>query len=91
MEHIMNLEQQRMDILSQGAEHRRREVMHYQINIDNYRLALTEIEKNHKDDPDMAEFASNLRELLSSSLREQRKEQILLTVIEKQLEVKDVG
>lgn len=87
----MALEQERMDILSQAAEHRRREVMHYQINIDNYRLALAEIEESHKGDPDMAEFANNLRDLLSSSLREQRKEQIMLTVVEKQLEAKDVG
>lgn len=87
----MALEQERMDILSQAAEHRRREVMHYQINIDNYRLALVEIEEGHKGDPDMAEFANNLRDLLSSSLREQRKEQVMLKVIEKQLEAANVG
>ncbi len=87
----MTLEQERMDILLQGVEHRRREVMHYQINIDNYRLALAEIEQNHKDDADMAEFSNNLRDLLSSSLREQRKEQIMLTVIEKQVGVANVG
>ena len=87
----MALEQERMDILSQGAEHRRREIMHYQINIDNYLLALAEIEQNHTDDADMAEFANNLRDLLSSSLREQRKEQIMLTVIEKQVGVANVG
>ena len=79
----MNLEQERLDILTQAAEGREREVMHYQINIDNYERAIAEIEANH---PDMAEFADRLRELLASSRVEQAKERIMLKVIRDQLE-----
>jgi hypothetical protein len=87
----MNLEQERMNILSQAVETRRREIMHYQINIDNYEMAIAEIERNYGGNADMVEFAEHLKDLLASSVREQTKEQILLMVIEKQLEVADVG
>ena len=79
----MNLEQERLDILTQAAEGREREVMHYQINIDNYERAIAEIEANH---PDMGEFADRLRELLASSRVEQAKERVMLKVIRDQLE-----
>lgn len=79
----MNFEQERLDILTQAAEGREREVMHYQINIDNYTRAIAEIEANH---PDMGEFAGRLRELLASSIVEQAKERIMLKVIRDQLE-----
>jgi len=79
------LETERQAMLTEAATHREREVMHHQINIDNYRLALAEIAKNHADDADLAEFAARLEELLSSSIREQAKERIMLTVIRQQL------
>jgi hypothetical protein len=82
----MNLEQERIDILHASADGRERDVMHYQINIDNYRLAIAEIEANHADDAALTTFANNLRELLASSLVEQGKERILLKVIRSQLE-----
>ncbi len=72
-------------ILSDAAEGRRREVMVYQINIDNYRLAVEEIEANHAGDASLQEFAVQLRELLATNLVEQTKEKIMLTVIERQL------
>ena len=79
------LETERHTMLTEAATHREREVMHHQINIDNYRLALAEIAKNHADDADLAEFAVRLTELLSSSIREQAKERIMLTVMRQQL------
>lgn len=79
----MSLEQERIDLLTAAAEGREREVMHYQINIDNFTRAIAEIEANH---PEMEEFANNLRELLASSKLEQAKERILLKVIRDQLE-----
>lgn len=82
----MDIEQERRDMLSEAAQYREREVMHHQINIDNYRLAIAEVELNHADDLDLLEFASRLRELLSSSIREQTKESVLLKVIKSQLE-----
>lgn len=74
------------EILTAALEHREREVLHHQINIDNYRLALAEIAANYADDPHMAAFADRLRELLDSSLVEQRKEIIMRDVIKRQLE-----
>jgi len=79
----VNLEQERIELLTAAAEGREREVMHYQINIDNFTRAIAEIEANH---PEMEEFANNLRELLASSKLEQAKERILLKVIRDQLE-----
>lgn len=72
-------------ILKAAAAQREQEVMHYQINIDNYRLAIAEIEENHSDEQHMLDFASNLKELLTSSLQEQAKEKVLLKVIKSQL------
>ena len=84
---MTNLDEERTKILTDAYEHRQREVMHHQINIDNYKLALVEIAENHADNPAMAEFADRLRELLSSSLVEQAKEIIMRDVMAKQLEV----
>ena len=39
----VNLEEERLKILTDAYDHRKREVMHHQINIDNYQLALAEI------------------------------------------------
>lgn len=82
---MINLDEERLKILTDAYDHRRREVMHHQINIDNYRLALDEIAEKHPDCEVMAEFANRLRELLASSIIEQAKEIILRDVIAKQL------
>ena len=83
---MTTLDEERIKIITDAYEHRKREVMHHQINIDNYQLALVEIAENHADNPAMAEFADRLRELLSSSLVEQAKEIIMRDVMAKQLE-----
>jgi len=75
----------RQTILEQAADHRETEVMQHQINIDNYRLAIAEIDANHAADPDMAEFRTRLEDLLHSSIVEQTKEAIMLKVIKLQL------
>ena len=73
----------RHDILTQSVEARENDIMLYQINIDNYRAAIADIEANH---PDLWDFADQLRDLLQSSLREQKKEQIMLAAIKVNLE-----
>lgn len=83
---MVDLEAERIKILTEAHEHRQREVMHHQINIDNYTLAIQEIEAKHLGDEVMAEFANRLRDLLASSIIEQAKEIILRDVIAKQLE-----
>ena len=76
----------KLEILTKAAEHREQEVLHHQINIDNYRMAIAEIEANHAGVEHMEEFAARLRELLTSSIQEQDKEKVLLKVIKAQLE-----
>lgn len=75
-----------LDILLAALEHRKQEVLHHQININNYRLALVEIADKHPDCPHMAEFGQRLQHLLETSIIEQRKEIIMRDVIAKQLE-----
>ena len=83
---MTTLNEERIKIITDAYEQRKREVMHHQINIDNYQLALVEIAENHADCEVMAEFANRLRELLGSSLIEQAKETIMRDVMAKQLE-----
>lgn len=84
----MDLNKERLEILTQSAEARARDVMLHQINIDNYRAAISEIENSHSKQEGMKQFSDQLRGLLESSLIEQRKEKIMLRVIQSQLEAK---
>lgn len=76
------IETYRKEILTSSLEARQKEVTEYQVNIDNFRLALAKI----NDDSELVEFKQQLEGLLKSSLYEQRKAQIMLEVIESQLE-----
>lgn len=77
----------RQDILVKSLDAREQEVMHYQINIDNYTLALAEIEGMSPDDrAELSAFSEQLRNLLSSEKLEQKKAKIMLAVIKKQME-----
>jgi cytochrome c551/c552 len=73
-------------ILTAALEHRNAEVFQHQINIDNYTLAIAEIDANYADDEAIADFRARLADLLASSIVEQRKEIIMRDVIAKQLE-----
>lgn len=73
------------EILKDALAARVEEVGQYQLNIDNYRLAIPRAE----GDPDLTDFVISLRELLRSSIIEQKKAQIMLDVIQSQLEVED--
>ncbi len=80
----------KQQILSEALAARDDEIMGYQINIDNYRLAMSKIEQEHGGDSDMdkamQKFRDQLNDLLQSSLIEQRKAQIIRDVIAAQLE-----
>lgn len=77
----------REEILAMSLDARIQEVMHYQINIDNYSLALEEISNLPADERvEMAKFADQLRELLASEKLEQKKAKIMLAVIQRQVE-----
>jgi hypothetical protein len=77
----------REEILKTSLEARESEVMHYQINIDNYTLALQEIETLSADErAELSGFTEQLRTLLTSEKLEQKKAKIMLAVVKKQME-----
>lgn len=78
--------QTREEILKASLDARVQEVMHYQINIDNYCIALEEISNLPNNERAMLlGFADQLRALLSSERLEQKKAQIMLSVLQKQV------
>ena len=70
------------EILTQALSAREDEVMHYQINIDNYERAIVKA----SEDAELCEFVERLKELLASSRIEQKKALIMRDVIREQLE-----
>jgi hypothetical protein len=78
--------QTREEILASALEAREQEIMHYQINIDNYTLALDEISQLSVDErAELSAFAEQLRTLLTSEKLEQKKAQIMYSVVKKQV------
>jgi hypothetical protein len=79
--------QTREEILASALEAREQEIMHYQINIDNYTLALDEISQLSVDErAELSAFAEQLRTLLTSEKVEQKKAQIMYSVVKKQVD-----
>lgn len=76
----MNAYQQ--EILTSALEARERELIEYQVNIDNYTLAIAKIAD---DDEELQPFKQQLQGLLASSLLEQRKSKLIRDVIAEQL------
>ena len=78
--------QTREEILAASLDARVQEVMHYQINIDNYTIALEIISSLPPDErAELLTFAEQLRGLLSSETIEQKKAKIMLEVIRQQV------
>jgi hypothetical protein len=77
------------EILTTNLAARDEEVLGYQINIDNYRLAIAKIAIEHTGDSNldlaMQEFAQQLEESLQQNIIEQRKAIIIRDVIADQL------
>ena len=78
--------QTREEILASSLTAREAEVMHYQINIDNYTLALEQISKLPPDERlELSAFTEQLNTLFVSEKLEQKKAKIMLAVIKKQV------
>ena len=76
----------REEILATTLKGREQEIMHYQLNIDNYTLALEEIgNMPAAERAEMDGFAEQLRSLLTSERLEQKKSKIMLAVIKRQI------
>lgn len=76
------IENYRRELLQNALDARQREVTEYQVNIDNFRLAIDRIAQ----DEQLQAFKDQLRVLLETSTLEQRKAQVMLDVIKDQLE-----
>ena len=76
----------REEILQTNLDARKQEVMHYQINIDNYTLALANIAAMAADErSELLVFADQLTGLLASERMEQKKAKVMLEVLHQQL------
>jgi len=76
----------RKEILQTNLDARKQEVMHYQINIDNYTLALANIAAMAADErSELLGFADQLTGLLASERMEQKKAKVMLEVLRQQL------
>ena len=78
--------QTREEILAASLDARIQEVMHYQINIDNYAIALEEIGNLPSGErAELSGFTEQLRTLLASEKLEQKKAVIMLNVLKRQV------
>jgi hypothetical protein len=73
------------EILKQAYAARVEEIDGYQLNIDNYTLAIEHIDAS--GDADLVDFRSSLVTLLATERLEQKKSKVMLAVIAKQLEI----
>ena len=75
----------KLEILQSALDARNDEFLGYQINIDNYTLAIDKINAEHQNNPAMIEFRDRLADMLESHKTEQLKIMIIRDVIADQL------
>jgi len=75
----------KQEILNGALVAREQEIMGYQINIDNYTLAIEHIKSS--GDADLTDFCQKLESLLASEKLEQKKANVMYLIIKKQLGV----
>jgi hypothetical protein len=75
----------KLPILLPALEGRDQELLTYQINIDNYRLAIAKIDANHADNIDILAFRDELQTRLDEELRQQDRARIIRDVIADQV------
>ena len=75
----------REEIIAQNAEARRHSVMLYDINITNYEMAIGILDAQESMDANETAYRARLEELLASERRERKKEALMLSVLETQL------
>jgi hypothetical protein len=76
----------RQEVLTASLKAREQEIMYYQINIDNYAIALKKIsELSPSEQIELSSFAEQLNTLLASEKLEQKKAKIMLSAIQEQV------
>ena len=80
----------KLEVLKTALTAREDEIAGYQINIDNYTLAIKQIEEQNTSDNDidvaLREFSVQLQTLLQQHIVEQAKTQVIYDVIKAQVE-----
>lgn len=76
---------QKQQILQSALEGRNADVLSYQINIDNYTLAIARIDAEHQGNDDLAMFREELQQRLAEEKRQQLRTIIIRDVIADQL------
>jgi hypothetical protein len=77
----------KQEILKQAFEAREQEVLGYQINIDNFALAVAYIDAMPDDErAEMVDFRADLAQRLAAERHQQKRAKIMLAVIHQQVE-----
>tara|TARA_R110000851_G_scaffold2217_1_gene8594 strand:- start:2856 stop:3086 length:231 start_codon:yes stop_codon:yes gene_type:complete len=71
----------RKEILESALDARQREVIEYQVNIDNFTMAAERI----GDDLDLQNYKATISDMLTQTMVEIKKAKLMLGVIEEQL------
>jgi hypothetical protein len=71
------------EVLKNALVAREQEIMGYQINIDNYTLAIEHIKTS--GDADLEDFCQKLESLLASEKLEQKKAKVMFFVVQQQV------
>ena len=75
----------KLPILTPALEGRDQELLGYQINIDNYILAIAKINADHPDNDDLLAFRDELQTRLDEERRQQLRSQVIRDVIADQV------
>ena len=75
----------KLPILAPALEGRDAELLGYQINVDNYVLAIAKIKQEYADNEDLATFAAELQSRLDEERRQQLRCQVIRDVIAEQV------
>jgi hypothetical protein len=75
----------KLSILTPALEGRDQELLTYQINIDNYRLAIAKINADYPDNDDLLVFRDELQARLDEELRQQLRSRVIRDVIAEQV------
>jgi hypothetical protein len=75
----------KLSILTPALEGRDQELLGYQINIDNYRLAIAKINADYAGNDDLLVFRDELQARLDEELRQQLRARIIRDVIAEQV------
>lgn len=75
----------KLEILKDALAGREEEIFNYQINIDNFVLAIAKVQKEHSSKRGMKEFSKDLKKRLQSTETEQLKAIIIRDVLVDQI------